>query len=355
MSANVSTTSLAVGEGLITRVSWFLAAAVLFYGFLDPVFGVPVECHFWKNARGRNGRTRRRQGIMRCDRWRQWSCGRYLLPLVCSAVLWFAGSGDATWAQQALVTLPSHQLNDGFFERIGVGWNFQSTRPGSRMFFNYPGLNSALPFFGGWDPGTDARFGFAGRRGNTRFGFNMALQQGSSRTMTSVAPSVMVPHGGSASISSTTLRPFVTGWIPVVGQQVYPPMRVPMARPAWQHPQALSQLQQRQSRRFRESEEQPLRVTSSPRVNSSISTAVQGAISISEIRQQQLLEDQARLQEVEGLLERARGAEEAGKLGVARIYYQQAANRSDGQLKQLLLDRAQQLKRRKAALQGSPR
>ncbi|MFP6602777.1 MAG: hypothetical protein VB862_09645, partial [Pirellulaceae bacterium] len=65
----------------------------------------------------------------------------------------------------------------------------------------------------------------------------------------------------------------------------------------------------------------------------------------------QLLQDQARLQEVGELVEWARGAEQAGKLGVARIYYQQAANRSTGELKALLLEREQELKQRKAALQ----
>ena len=214
------------------------------------------------------------------------------------------------------------------------------------MFFNYPGLNSAVPFFGGWDPATDARFGFAGRKGNTRFGFNMALQQGSSRTMIGSAPSVMVPNGGSGSISSTTLRPFVTGWIPVVGQQFRPPLRLP---PAWQSRTAeLS----RSSSRPKEVDDAPLRIsTRQPRTNSSITTATQGEESVAAIRRNQLLEDQARLQEVEELVERARGAEQAGKLGVARIYYQQAANRSTGELKTLLLEREQELKRRKAALQ----
>ena len=57
------------------------------------------------------------------------------------------------------------------------------------------------------------------------------------------------------------------------------------------------------------------------------------------------------MQEVEELVERARGAEQAGKLGVARIYYQQAANRSTGELRTLLLERQEELKRRKAVLQ----
>ncbi len=255
-------------------------------------------------------------------------------------------------AQQTMVTLPSHRINDSFFERIGVGWHWESTRPGRQMFFNYPGLNSAVPFFGGWDPGTDARFGFAGRKGNTRFGFNMALQQGNSRTMMSSAPSVMIPNGGSGSISSTTLRPFVTGWIPVVGQQAYSPWRAPMARPAWLNERTISQVRRNASRASTTREEAPLRLSSAPpSTNSTITTATQGASSVAEIRRQQLVEDELHLQQVEELVERARGAEAAGKLGVARIYYQQAANRSSGELKRLLLERERELKRRKAALQ----
>ena len=261
----------------------------------------------------------------------------------------FAGTGAA---QQTQVTLPSHRLNEGFFERIGVGWHFESTRPNSRMFFTYPGLNSAVPFFGGWDPATDARFGFAGRKGNTRFGFNMALQQGSSRTMIGSAPSVMVPNGGSGSISSTTLRPFVTGWIPVVGQQFRPPLRLP---PAWQSRTAelsRSSARRKEPRFSQQTDDAPLRIsTRQPKTNSSITTATSGEQSVAEIRRNQLLQDQARLQEVEELVERARGAEQAGKLGVARIYYQQAANRSTGELKALLLEKEQELKLRKAALQ----
>lgn len=274
------------------------------------------------------------------------------MSVVVSATIVVTGFARTGLGQQTQITLPSHRLSEGFFERIGVGWHFESTRPNSRMFFNYPGLNSAVPFFGGWDPATDARFGFAGRRGNTRFGFNMALQQGSSRTMIGSAPSVIVPNGGSGSISSTTLRPFVTGWIPVVGQQFRPPLVLP---PAWQSRTAelsRSSTSRKQPQTSRQVDDAPLRISRrEPRTNSSITTAIRGDESVAEIRRNQLLQDQARLQEVEELVERARGAEQAGKLGVARIYYQQAANRSTGELKALLLERQEELKRRKEALQ----
>ena len=274
------------------------------------------------------------------------------MGVVVSATIVVTGFAGTNLGQQAQITLPSHRLNGGFFDRIGVGWHFESTRPNSRMFFNYPGLNSAVPFFGGWDPATDARFGFAGRRGNTRFGFNMALQQGSSRTMMGSASSVMVPNGGSGSISSTTLRPFVTGWIPVVGQQFRPPLLLP---PAWQSRTAelsRSPVGRKKPRILKSVDDAPLRISNrEPRTNSSITTATRGDESVAEIRRNQLLQDQARLQEVEELVERARGAEQAGKLGVARIYYQQAANRSTGELRTLLLERQEELKRRKAAFQ----
>jgi hypothetical protein len=279
---------------------------------------------------------------------------RWLMCLAAAGTIVVTGLAGTAAAQQTQVTLPSHRLNEGFFERIGVGWHWESTHPNSRMFFTYPGLNSAVPFFGGWDPATDARFGFAGRKGNTRFGFNMALQQGSTRTMIGSAPSVMVPNGGFGSISSTTLRPFVTGWIPVVGQgqQFRPPLRLP---PAWQSRTAelsRSSARRKEPRLSKQTDDAPLRIsTRQPKTNSTITTATRGEQSVAEIHRNQLLQDQARLQEVGELVERARGAEQAGKLGVARIYYQQAANRSTGELKALLLEREQELKQRKAALQ----
>lgn len=291
----------------------------------------------------------KRNGSMTTARFFSW---RWMAGFTAAVALLMVAQPGTGYGQQTQITLPSHNLNEGFFERIGIGWHIESTRPNSQMFFTYPGLNSAVPFFGGWNPATDARFGFAGRNGNTRFGFNMALQQGSSRTMIGSAPSVMVPNGGSGSISNTTLRPFVTGWIPVVGQQIRPPLRLP---PAWQSRSvdlSRSSATRKEPRLSKQTDDAPLRISPrQPATNSTITTATHGAQSVTEIRSNQRLQDQERLQEIAELVERARGAEQAGKLGVARIYYQQAANRSTGELKALLLEREQELKRRKAALQ----
>ena len=45
----------------------------------------------------------------------------------------------------------------------------------------------------------------------------------------------------------------------------------------------------------------------------------------------------ARQREVDSLVERALGAEEAGKLGTAKIYFQMAARRASGEQKRKLL------------------
>ena len=67
------------------------------------------------------------------------------------------------------------------------------------------------------------------------------------------------------------------------------------------------------------------------------STASHGDISVSEIRRHQALENAAREQEILVKIEKARGYEEAGKPGVAKIYYQQAAREAEGEMKQKLL------------------
>ncbi len=44
-------------------------------------------------------------------------------PLVCASALLLLATEHSVpvQAQQTMVTLPSHRINDGFFERIGVG------------------------------------------------------------------------------------------------------------------------------------------------------------------------------------------------------------------------------------------
>jgi hypothetical protein len=119
-------------------------------------------------------------------------------------------------AQQVKVSTPFQQINDGFYENFNIGWGFSRRRPnGSGFFFNGPG--GAPPAFGGYDPNSDGHLGFgtAGRNGSGFFNFSFG--QGNSRSMVSTTPSVVVPNGYGGTITSVNQRPFVTGFIPVVG------------------------------------------------------------------------------------------------------------------------------------------
>ncbi len=119
-------------------------------------------------------------------------------------------------AQQVRVGTPFQQLNDSFYENFNIGWGFSRMRPnGSGFFFNGPG--AAPPPFGGHDPNGDAQLGFGTRGRNGSGFFNFSFGQGNSRSMSTTTPSVVVPNGYGGTISSLTQRPFVTGFIPVVG------------------------------------------------------------------------------------------------------------------------------------------
>ena len=76
---------------------------------------------------------------------------------------------------------------------------------------------------------------------------------------------------------------------------------------------------------------------------SGVSTATHGDLSVAEIRRQQAAVDAHRDAEVQERLDKARSYEEAGKPNIAKIYYQQAAARATGELKQQLLDKIKTL------------
>lgn len=59
--------------------------------------------------------------------------------------------------------------------------------------------------------------------------------------------------------------------------------------------------------------------------------------SIAELRAERAGEQEARLAEAERLFERGKNAQSAGKLNVARIYYQQASRRAQGPLQEQIL------------------
>jgi hypothetical protein len=67
--------------------------------------------------------------------------------------------------------------------------------------------------------------------------------------------------------------------------------------------------------------------------------------SIEEIRRQRLADQEARQAEAEEFIERGQAAEESGKTNVARMYYQMAAKRASGTLKEQVLAKLDSLRR----------
>lgn len=271
-------------------------------------------------------------------------------------------------AQQLKLTTPYQQLSDKFYENFNVHFGFS----GKGFFFNPGVANSTPPPFGGYDPAADARFGFGMRGSNGGFNLGITAGEGSNRTNTVTAPTIVIPNGGSGSLFDGSQQPFVTGVVPVVGNGMF--SGIPMAVPSRQS--SLSPLQERllrvqqgesasQSKHAptgaaaEAAEPQPIRTPEAPLVlrntsskrggsrpdsaSASGSTANHGDLSVKEILSQQAVDDSTRQAEIAVRLEKARGYEEAGRLGIAKVYYQQAAARATGDQKRELLEKLQAL------------
>ncbi len=294
------------------------------------------------------------------------------------------GQNAAIYAQQVQITSPFQTINDSFYENFGLGGiNMGRSGRGGGWYFRTGPANSTPPPFGGYDPAADARFGmqFGGPFG---LGFNGLAGQGSNRSHTVTAPTIVIPNGGSGYLFSGSMVPFVTGVIPVVGNAPMGPMMpvVPQAQmPVMPQAQSsvsplaerLARLQQEQQAAEQAAadaapaaglnpapavparDEAPLVLrgggnpdapaNSRPATSGSAvsSSANHGDISVAEIRRQQAQQDAARQEEIQVRIEKARGCEEAGKPGLAKIYYQQAVSRAEGELKQQLLDKLRSL------------
>lgn len=118
-------------------------------------------------------------------------------------------------AQMVNTATPFQNFGSGYYEQSGVRWSLQ----GPNFFANFGG--GVLPPFGNADPNSGLRTGLGFSSGgiNGSLGFNFA--QGSHRSMTSTTPSVTTMNGYPGTITSQTIRPFVTGVTPIVGGNAY--------------------------------------------------------------------------------------------------------------------------------------
>ncbi|HAN96238.1 MAG TPA: hypothetical protein DCQ98_01810 [Planctomycetaceae bacterium] len=154
---------------------------------------------------------------------------RVIAPLVLLSATLFPSVASAQYVQ---VGSPFRTFTDSYYERIGVNFGFDlpggggivglnpdgSFTPDGRIRFSQGSFGSAVPPFGGYDPGADAHLGFRVGGGNgPGFNFNLAMGQGSSRTGTVVDPTIVMPNGVPGMMFDGQFRPFVTGIVPVVG------------------------------------------------------------------------------------------------------------------------------------------
>jgi len=253
------------------------------------------------------------------------------LAIPAALVCWFvfASSGHA---QYSVISAQQNGVGDSFFENIGVSFGAQF---GNNGFFNFGG--PAPPPFGGGGGGGGANFGFqAGDPNGTNFRFNLFADQGSSRTLTSNTASVTVPNGGTGSIFSGSLTPFVTGIVPVVGQ----------TSPVLERYHRLMQ-----QGGLREYAEERGYVPAEPDADEGggglrlgASSAERGDLSIAEIRRQQVLEEEQVRSELLALVADAERCIGEGNLGAARVYLQQAARRASGSEKEAILNKLETIR-----------
>jgi hypothetical protein len=235
-------------------------------------------------------------------------------------------------AQDIVVTTPTTRLGDSYFERVGVHWGMAFGGPSSNVFafFNQGSAGSAIPPFGGYDPAGDAQFGFNQVNQNgSGFSLGFTMGKGFSRTMTTSAPSVVVPNGGIGSIFDGSFRPFVTGLIPVVGE---PGDKVEPYIPTYQPP-APSAGPRWSDILNSDLDDEPRPANRDVQVNygNYNSTAQQGALSVDEIRRQRDVTLAAEEREIQELLAKAAQYEEAGEISRARGMYRKAIKRTEGQ------------------------
>jgi len=309
-----------------------------------------------------------------------------LIPSVFVVGILALGAVDAP-AQQTTISTPMHSVSDSFFETMGASWSMRF--PNGFASIGDPSL--ASPQFGNFNPGAGmgSGVGFAGPNGSGGVGW--WGRQGYSQSFVSQTPSVTTMNGYPGYFADTTVSPFVISNIPVVGgfpTTPYNPfahvmpysMGAPTPALTQQGPrnhrvQAFrGQLADRSTARQKDDLPAPpavdrpeVRVAQPqapvakkpnrddldligdavaaappagklvPSAVSQRSSAGRAVPSVAEARRLHEAEQATDDQEAMVWYEKALTAEDAGKPGLAKVYYQMVVRRADGEL----LSRAQ--------------
>lgn len=259
---------------------------------------------------------------------------RYLLAIA-GAVSLFAPAPVA-YGQQVNIGGPFNSVGHSFYENIGTNWGLR----GPGWFFNFGGgAPGVAPQFGGFDPNAGANGGVGFRAGNVSGFLNFTAGQGANSTMVSQTPNVTIPNGGNGFFIDGSFRPFVTGVVPVVGDQNFQADASPL-RERLRRLQS-GEVQVPASPGDTATDSQPAGGGGSG--SSKNSSAERGALSVAAIKAQAAAEQQKEDGELAALLEKATGAEAAGKPNVAKIYYQMAARRATGDRQREILSKLESL------------
>jgi hypothetical protein len=268
---------------------------------------------------------------------------------------------------------------------MGTHWGFNW----GGVHFSFGGPNMAIPQFGGFDPSAGITGGWATQSGNFNGFFNFAAGQGYRQSFVSQVPSVTLMNGQTGYISDTSISPFVMGFVPVVGGYPIQPMinsplvmtppiysfvnpglgNMPM--PEAGNPRVQEMLRQGANGQQAAADDLPEPPAQAPPLvqravpkapphaapgglnaaaadgpagaalpqgpaasgnSSEPSSAALAVPSVAEARRLHQLENASQNDEALVLFERGRTAEEAGKIGAAKIFYQMAAKRASGKL-----------------------
>jgi hypothetical protein len=281
------------------------------------------------------------------------------LPLVVVVCLI---AGQLSAAPQTTVQSPFNTTSGSFFEQNSVSWSGNW----GGVHFQFGSPNLANPTNGGFLPGAGLNTGFGIASGNFNANVALGFSQGARQSLTSQTPSLTLGNGQFGVVSDTSQTPFVISEVPVVGGG-----RVPMlaglpvgvmgpladagdvaAPPPWANPQMLGGLPPGQQPPGAGGGSQLLPPPRTPRAQlanlpgaaaaaagarrlftAQESSAGRAAPSVAEARRLHDQEKAAEAGDPNVLMERAQTAEEQGKPGVAKIYYQMVVKRASGDLK----------------------
>lgn len=246
-------------------------------------------------------------------------------------------------AQMVSIGTPRQSVSDSFYERFGLGWSLNGPGFNARFGGGTPGA----PQFGGFTPNAGIQGGMSIGGGGFNGNLNFGAAQGVRRNFTSITPSVTTMNGYPGSITNSTQRPFVTGVVPIVGYGVVayepivtgispPPVLSPVATNLpWQSKLAEQGLKPRKSAQRDEDEEE--RADDRPAAGAA-DDGRDGLIdplppTRAEREQQKANEEAARNNAARAYYDKGVAAAQNGKPGVARLYFEMAANRATGTLK----------------------